>query len=295
MNLITILRDRVGILCKEGNFNEARHAANAAVERAEVELRSDMESILVFASALEVRADFLRSQSDWDNARDDYKQAIDQLEAWPEHGCQIGRLHASLGAVHDTLGNTTRAIELWELAIQHFEKSLPPATLMIAAVSNNLGYLKKSLGDHDGSEKALLRALEITHRLLGPHDVQTASVCNNLGALYLQSGSDEQAREMHHMALTTRRKCLGEAHEDTAQSFNNLALALIKTGDAALAGQHFESAIDGIEQCGSSCAELLRDVADNYISFLQSEGETPVAELVASRVEEIQKRWITSK
>jgi tetratricopeptide (TPR) repeat protein len=287
IHLIALMRDRVGILCKEGNIHEARHSANAAVERAEVELNSDMESIVAFACTLEVRADFFRSLSEWELARDDYKQAIDQLEAWPQHSEQIGRLYAGLGAVHDSLGNTPRAIELWELAIQNLEKTAPNASLQAAAVMNNLAYLKKSTGNRDGAEKALLKALEIMHRMLGPNDMQTASVCNNLGALYLQKGYHEQAREMHHMALEARKKCLGDAHEDTAQSYNNLALALIKTGDVAMARQHFQRAISGLEACSPIDIEMLRDVADNYISFLRNVGEDPVAEIVERRFEEI--------
>jgi hypothetical protein len=38
MTLISILRDRVGELCEEGNYSEALHAANAAVAKAEQEL-----------------------------------------------------------------------------------------------------------------------------------------------------------------------------------------------------------------------------------------------------------------
>lgn len=89
------------------------------------------------------------------------------------------------------------------------------------------------------------------------------------------------------MALEARKKCSGEAHEDTAQSYHNLALALIKTGDVAMAREYFESAIAGLHACLSVDFEMLRDVADNYISFLRNVGEHPVAELVESRFEEI--------
>ncbi len=291
IHLIAMLRDRVGELCKVGNFDEARHAANAAVERAEVELCADRDSILAFASALEVRADFLRVLQEWELARDDYKQAIDQLEAWHEYCVPLGRLHAGLGAVHDALGNTARAIELWQMAIRHFEKATPPALLEMAAVSNNLAFLKKSTGDLDGAENAFLKALEIMHKKRGTYHEETASVCNNLGALYLQSGFYEQAREMHHMALDARKKCLGDAHVDTAQSYNNLALALIQMGDKKAAVAHFENAISGLTHCGASCVDVLQDVGDNYISYLMAEGEQPVADLVKTRIAEIQSSW----
>jgi tetratricopeptide (TPR) repeat protein len=98
VNLITILRDRVGELCSDGNFAEAKHCANAAVEKAEKELSSDVDSIEAFASALEVRGDLLRSMGEMEAARDDYKQSIDQLEGRLDLSAQLGRLHAPLNS-----------------------------------------------------------------------------------------------------------------------------------------------------------------------------------------------------
>ncbi|MEN9990779.1 MAG: hypothetical protein RLZZ224_481, partial [Verrucomicrobiota bacterium] len=194
LTLLTILRDRVDQLCAEGNFTEALHAANAAVTKAEQELSSDLDSIEVFALVLEVRGDLYRLLGDIENARDDYRQAIDQLNNRLDLAEQLGRLHAALGAVHDDLENFERAIHHWEVAISYFEKTQPPSSVLIAALSNNIAYLKKSLGDLDGAETSLLVALEIFHRELGPDDDETASVCNNLGALYHQVGQYEQAR-----------------------------------------------------------------------------------------------------
>lgn len=291
VNLITILRDRVGELCDEGNFSEAIHAANAAVGKAEKELSSDVDSIEAFASTLEVRGDLYRLTGEWEKARDDYRQAIDQLDGRLDLGAQLGRLHADLGAVHDELNNIDRAVTHWEEAIRFFEKASPPAPLDVASLSNNLAYLKKSQGDMDGAENAFLKALEIMHRVLGQHHDETASVCNNLGALYLQSGYYEQAREMHLMALDARRKLFGDQHIDTAQSFNNLALALIKTGDPAVAKRHFESAIDALESWGPEAKEDLLSVSDNYLNFLRTDGAEGFANLVEQRVNDTLAKW----
>jgi tetratricopeptide (TPR) repeat protein len=291
MTLITILRDRVGELCEEGNYSEALHAANAAVAKAEQELSPDLDSMEVFSLALEVRGDLYRQIGEPESARDDYRQAIDQLNNRLDRCMQLGRLHADLGAVHDELDNAERAIHHWEVAISFFEKTTPPSSLDIAALSNNLAYLKKLTGDLDGAENALLKALEILHRELGAHHDETACVCNNLGALYHQSGHHEQAREMHLMALEARRKLYGETHPDTAQSYNNLALALSETGDPELAKDHFECAINALSQCGPEAQDELLSISENYVEFLRGGGADDHIDHVEKRVQATIAQW----
>jgi tetratricopeptide (TPR) repeat protein len=283
--LIHILRERVDEMVAQGDLDEARHAATAAVEKAQQALSSDLDSIDEFASALEVRAELNRKLGYLEEARDDYKGAIDQLENRPDRVVQKGRLHAGYGAVHDELGNTARAAELWSQAIEFFEKADPPALLDIAAMSNNLAFLKKAEGDVEGAEAHFLKALEILHKELGQDHEETASVSNNIGALYQGSGFHEQAREMHMIALETRRKIFGETHPDTAQSHNNLALALLNTGDKAWARRHFEKALGAFEALGPEYATDIEAVADNYTDFLRSEGEISLADQISSRVQ----------
>lgn len=291
LTLITILRERVGELCNDGNYWEAMHAANAAVERAEQELSMDLDSIEVFALTLELRGDLYRIIGELENARDDYRHGLDQLDGRLELSMPIGRLHAALGAVHDELGNAERAIHHWDLAVSYFEKTSPPASLDIAALLNNIASLKKSLSDVDGAENCLLKALEILHHELGKDHEETACVCNNLGALYQHSGFHEQAREMHLMALQTRRKLFGEYHQDIAQSYNNLALALMQTGDTEMAQEHFETALQILTECGPDAQDELISVSENYLDFLRRDGSSDDINHVEERVKSTLAQW----
>lgn len=285
--LISILRDRIDSLRSSGNLEEALHASSAAIEKTQQALGTDLDSIDAFASALEIRAEILRDLGRYEAARDDYRQAIDQLDNRPDRHDQIGRLYAGLGATLDALGEPERAAVYWEHAINHFETHEPPLLIDIASLSNNLGFLKKAGGDIDGAETHFLKALEILHSQLGQNHEETAAVSNNLGALYQAAGFYEQAREMHMMSLETRRALLGEEDPDTAQSHNNLALALLATGDRAWARRHFEKALAGYEALGMEYADDLEAVADNYCAFLSSEGEDALAEIIAGRVREV--------
>ncbi len=284
--LIGILQDRVESLRAAGNLKEALHAAAAAVEKSQQMLGPNLDNIDAFASALEIRGDLNRELGYLEQSRDDYRQAIDQLQERPDRLDQIGRLHAALGATYDSMGDEVRAANNWSKASECFERHEPPLLLDVAAMANNLGFLAKANGDHDGAESHFLKALEIMHSQLGQQHEETATVSSNLGALYQAAGFYEQAREMHMMALESRRYLLGEEHPDTAQSHNNLALALLHTGDRAWARRHFEKSLAGYEALGSDYVPDLEAVADNYTDFLRDEGEENLADVIAGRVRE---------
>lgn len=285
--LIGILQDRVQSLRDAGDLDEALHAANAAVEKSQQSLGPNLDSIDAFASTLEIRGDIHRELGNFDLAREDYRQAIDQLDTRPDRHDQIGRLHASLGAAYDGLQRQDKAGEHWHTAIEFFERHEPPLLLDIAAMANNLGFLYKTAGNLDSAETQFLRALEISHSQLGQENEQTATVSSNLGALYQAAGFHEQAREMHMIALEARRALLGEEHPDTAQSHNNLALALLSTGDRSWARRHYERALANFEALGSDYFADLEAVASNYCNFLREEGEVQLAEVIAGRVNDV--------
>jgi tetratricopeptide (TPR) repeat protein len=285
--LIGILKDRVESLRAAGDLDEALHAANAAVEKAQQKLGPNLDSIDAFASTLEVRGDLYRELGNYEAAQEDYRQAIDQLQERPDQFGMIGRLHAGHGAAYDAMGLSEKAAEHWQTAIRYFEQHEPPLLLDIAAMANNLGFLYKAAGDLDAAETHFLRALEILHSQLGQMHEQTATVSSNLGALYQAAGFHEQSREMHMIALDTRRALLGEEHPDTAQSHNNLALALLNTGDRSWARRHFEKALEDFEALGPEYSQDLEAVAANYCEFLREEGESQLAEVIAGRVNEV--------
>jgi tetratricopeptide (TPR) repeat protein len=285
--LIGILQSRVESLRAGGNLEEALHAASAAVEKSQQSLGTSLDSIDAFASALEIRGDVQSELGELELARDDYRQALDQLDGRPDRCDQIGRIHASLGSVYDRQDLEQRAVNHWIKAIEFFEKAEPPLLLDISTLSNNLGFIAKANGDLDSAESHFLRALEIVHSQLGQEHEQTAAVSSNLGALYQAAGFNEQSREMHMIALETRRSVLGEEHPDTAQSHNNLALALLNTGDRSWARRHFEKSLAGYEALGPDYAADLEAVANNYCDFLREEGEANLADVIAGRVREV--------
>lgn len=286
-NLIGILCERATALHRSGNLTEAQHAVNAALTTAQQYLDTDLESVDAYVGCLERRAGILHDLGRSEEARDDYKEALDLLEHRPDKFADMGRLHAGMGAAWDQDGNDPMAAEHWTKASDYFERNDPPLLIDVAAMANNLGFLNRQAGNLEEAETHFLRALEIAHSQLGQSHEKTATISSNLGALYQASGYHEQAREMHMMALESRRNLFGEAHPDTAQSHNNLALAMLQTGDRSWARRHFEKALAAFEALGTDYADDLDAVAENYCEFLRSEGEEQLAEVIAGRVSEV--------
>lgn len=284
VSFLQMLRDRATDLMAKGDVDEAVHAVNAAIEKAQMRLSSDEGSVVAFASSLEVRGDIFRQAGQLEQALDDYRQAIMVLEERENNEAQLGRLYAGLGAVYDMMERTEDAEATWNRAVEYFEAMDPPGLLDVAAMCNNLAYLRRAAGDYEAAETFFLKALEICHRELGPQHEETALLCNNLGACYQAAGFYEQAREMHLMALEGRVANEGEQHPDTAQSHNNLALALAMTGESEAAEEHFELAIDGFKASGAEFGEDLHVVMGNFAEFLRQSGSSKKAAEIEAKM-----------
>jgi tetratricopeptide (TPR) repeat protein len=274
-SFLNILRERVDDLRKGGDLDEAVHAANAAVEKAQEELNTEPQSIDAFVDAVEVRADLFRQIGWFEKALDDYRQSIMVLEECNDHEGQLGRLYAGLGAVYDATNELDRAEAGWSRAADYFKNADPPAWLDVAGMWNNLAFLRRAVDDLEQAETYFLKALEVVHRELGPKHAETALLYNNLGACYQAGGHYEQAREMHLMALEARRNQLGEYHPDTAQSHNNLALTLEMTGEHGKAVKHFEEAMKGFEAAGGEFGKDLAAVTANFEACRRQQNDTP--------------------
>lgn len=283
-SLIHLMQDRAQYLMDKGDFSEAFHAANAAVQKAQEELSPNEESIDNFVKSLEQRSIIFLKLNQLEEAKDDIKQALDQFDHRADRLAEIGKLYSLLGVIYSTEKREEKMFEAWTSAVEFFEKNEPPLLLDAAAIYNNMGFSAKAGGNLDLAETYLLKSLEIMHAELGEKHEQTASVSNNLGAVYYASSHYDQSRVMHSMALDARLSVLGEKHPDTAQSHNNLALALLKTNDVASARTHFEKAYNASEALKDTYPEELDAIASNYCDFLRSQGEYNLAEQIIQQV-----------
>lgn len=288
-NLLHMLEDRVRSLCEEGKFSEARHAAEAAIEKARESLTTDKDSIGELALSLEVKGDLFRQAGEPELARLDYLEALELLDGDHAYTEQLGRISASVGVIYDETENIPEAKRFYERAVQLFYRLDPPALLDIAELKNNIAFLYESEGNDKQAEALFLDALKISNDELGKDDPETAAICNNLGTLYQKTEHFPQAREMHSMALENRLSALGERHPDTAQSHANLAVALAESDQSGEARQHFESAIEIYENHLKEHTDDYATVVSNFTEFLNNVGDEKTAASVSKRLSKIFK------
>ncbi|GAA5495798.1 hypothetical protein Rhal01_01977 [Rubritalea halochordaticola] len=286
LNLLDILTERVQTLVDDGQWEEAYRAADAAVEKARRSLNGhDESSVLSLISSLEIKGDLLRQMGHLEDARLVYLEAMEELSALESSSEMMARLNASVGVIYDLAENDEEAIRFYERAVALHERQEFPNLLEIADITNNLGYIYRSLGDYDKAETLFLKALEICHNEVGDKHEKTATIFNNLGALYLKTGYDEQAYEMHRMALEIRLELFGKDHTETAQSYANLALALARMSQIKQSLECFDTAIHIYEHHLRQEPEEYAAVVDNYVEYLNAYGYFKEAEHARKRAD----------
>lgn len=268
----------------EKGLEELRKLADEAVDKSRANKETDLLSDQDLARALELRADLSRFNEDFDDAKNDYVEALGLMSSTSNADEGIGRVCAALAHTHEMSGDTDQAKSFYQRAIAAFERLSPPAVLDIADISNNLAFIYEADDNFDQAETYLLAASKAYHENLGPEHEQTAVLYNNVGSLYFKAEYDDRAKEMHNMALESRTKIFGENHVETAQSHGNLALVHVREGDIEKAKEHFDKALTGFESDLDSSREDYEIVAANYRDVLESLQDAKAVKALAKRL-----------
>lgn len=264
--------------------DELKSLTNKLVEKARAGVDVDLLSRQELVESLEMRGEVCRYLGEYDEAKDDYVEALGLLESVDGGDGIRARLCAGLAVLFELLGEPENAKSYYQGAIGLFEGFDPPAALDIADLNNNLGFIFAAEGDAEEAEKCLRRALDLTIQALGPDHEQAGLLFNNLGGFYFRQGDDERAREMHEQALESRTKNFGKYHIETAQSYGNLALVMVRTGKVKEGLEHFEDALKGFETDLNASGYDYEIVTANYRDVLESLGNERAVNLLNKRL-----------
>lgn len=285
-NLLEILNERVIVLTNKGEWEEAYHAAVAAVDKARAAVREqDPGADLALAECLEVQGDILRQTGNLEESRLVYLEALETANQLDADAEMMARITASVGVLYDSVENEQEAIRFYERAIELYTNAGKGQTEPVADICNNLGFVYRSIGNFQAAEDLFLQGLDICRHDLGFEHEKTATLCNNLGALYLKLEKSTQAREMNMMSLEVRLKLFGATHPDTAQSHSNLALSLCQCGEAEEANEHFLAAVQGYEKHINTETHDYAAVIENYAEFLKVSNERKSADVLLKKAQ----------
>uniref|UniRef100_A0A0B7KQ80 DUF676 domain-containing protein n=1 Tax=Bionectria ochroleuca TaxID=29856 RepID=A0A0B7KQ80_BIOOC len=127
-----------------------------------------------------------------------------------------------LGQLFADQGRMTEAEEMYNRALQGYEKALGPEHTSTLGTVNNLGLLYYNQGRLKEAEEMYNRALQGYEKAWGPEHTSTLNTVNNLGNLYYNQGRLKVAEEMYNRALQGKEKALGPEHISTLSTVNNL-------------------------------------------------------------------------
>ncbi|MCE9518464.1 MAG: tetratricopeptide repeat protein [Verrucomicrobia bacterium] len=269
---------------------DAMHNAVANLREARLTAKNNPVDRQRLISALESLAELHSTTGDFEKAESHYLEAIQIAEDSRVSGARLAKLCSALGTLYDFNHREDQAVTLYERAIALYEGLNPPQSEAAVELHNNLAMIYKSLGRRPLAEQHYLIALETLENLFGRNHERVAAVYNNLGSLYYTTGHPSQAKDMHREALEIRQSVLGPDHPEVGQSWCNLATTCYALEDDAGTRENYEKGLRIIEQNLPDTAASYEQTMTDYISVLESIGETKKAEVLRKRMRNALKR-----
>ena len=198
---------------------------------------------------LELKANILSMQGRWDEARDDYNEAIEMLSSSRKDELMRARIKSSLADISVTQGNAEEALALHKEALESFIKLDDPRGA--ARTYNNMGYIYRRLRD----DKLAMEVYENVEGLLdSEQDPELVESRIKLASALLEMGDSERAKE--HAFKSYDETNEGDDAGLAARARAVLGRYYSKTGDSELALHHYTEALAGLSEESDSHAEV---------------------------------------
>ena len=153
-----------------------------------------------------------------------------------------------LGNLCKYQGNLAKAEQIYQRALQGYEKALGAEHTSTFDTVNNLGLLYMDQGKLAEAEQMYQRALQGKEKALGAEHTSTLDTVYNLGILYKNQGKLVEAEQMYQRALQGYEKALGAEHTSTLDTVYNLGILYGNQGKLVEAEQMYQRALQGYEK-----------------------------------------------
>ncbi|PQE27753.1 hypothetical protein CJF31_00009986 [Rutstroemia sp. NJR-2017a BVV2] len=188
-----------------------------------------------------------------------------------------------LGYLYREQGKLVEAEQMYQRALQSYEKELGPEHRSTLDTVNNLGVLYAGQGKLVEAEQMYQRALQGKEKELGPEHRSTLDTVNNLGVLYREQGKQVEAEQMYQRALQGKEKELGPEHRSTLDTVNNLGVLYAGQGKLVEAEQMYQRVLQGYEkELGPEHGSAL-DTVNNLGVLYRKQGKLVEAEQMYQR------------
>ncbi|KAH8595394.1 hypothetical protein B0O99DRAFT_686812 [Bisporella sp. PMI_857] len=180
-------------------------------------------------------------------------------------------------------GKLGEAEEMYQRALQGFEKALGAEHASILETVHNLGVLYADQGKLGDAEKMYQRALQGKEKALGAEHTSTLNTVNSLGVLYKDRGKLGDAEEMYQRALQGYKKALGAEHTFTLNTINNLGMLYADQGKLGDAEKMYQRALQGKEKALGAEHTFTLNTVNNLGALYKDQGKLGDAEKMYQR------------
>jgi CHAT domain-containing protein/Tfp pilus assembly protein PilF len=217
------------VLWELGEFEAARDAFGAAVERVQAVLGPDHPHV---ATAREGLAVVHIALGDYAAARAAHERVLASREKslGPAHP-DVGYTLANLGDVLAAFGDNDAARTALERAIAIWERALPPDNPVLTVGLTNLGVVLDRMGDRAGARRALERGIAIREKTLSGDHAELVVPLTQLANVIADGGDLPAAAAIYARARAIAEKARGAAHPYVATAAYEEGIRLARTGE----------------------------------------------------------------
>ena len=194
---------------------------------------------------------YLRNTLAYREALSEGEYILSQITAKGDE--DLARFLSELGVIYNDVGNSKKAIEYYEKALEIGVEIYGEKHPSVATRLNNLGSAWKALGDPRKAIEYFEKALEIDIEIYGENHPDVAIRLNNLGLAWNSLGDSRKAIEYYEKALSIVKEIYGEKHPSVAKTLSNLGSAWYALGNSRKAIEYYEKALEiGVEIYGEN-------------------------------------------
>lgn len=214
----TVLNNMAGTCRLMGHFDDALRLFHMAEQ---IYARAGEEQSYAYASVLNNMSLVYRELEDLQPAIDYLEKALTIIWAMPNTQQEIAITYNNLAAMYRQAGNTAKAMQCVDLAMQYFDQCCEQENVHYAAGLNSLAGLLYAERDDERALELYQKSAQYTKRFFG-ENIEYGITCRNMYWVYERLGKRNEAIEALEKAREIFAQVLGEDDDRTCAIADDL-------------------------------------------------------------------------
>ncbi|UJR12001.1 hypothetical protein I4U23_016179 [Adineta vaga] len=168
------------------------------------------------------------------------EKALKVLQNNEDKNCGLGYIYNSMGEVYQKLGDLSRALEFYQIALKKFSEKFNNDDENIAWCFNNIGNVYVDLELYHIARDYLLQAFHIKEKILPAQHDCLGNTYNNLGNIHYYLQEYDQALEKYKLCYEIFRKSLTSRHPSIARILRNIGIVYEAKQDYETAMKYYQ-------------------------------------------------------